>query len=82
MGNIPVVITFEGSDRGPDKGVEMLEQAQSAGGAEGEFVEFAAAGTEAKGAYHCADCGYGITVTGTLPQCPMCAGTTWEPVEA
>lgn len=74
---IPVV-----SPRDPSgKGVEMLDQAMSAGGGDGDFVEFAVAGTAAKGAYHCSDCGYGVTVTATLPQCPMCAGTTWEPAD-
>jgi hypothetical protein len=29
--------------------------------------------------FRCARCGYGICVSGTLPPCPMCQTTTWEP---
>ena len=36
------------------------------------------AGAEAAGAFRCAGCGYGVTVTARLPACPMCAGTTWQ----
>ncbi|HEY2327520.1 MAG TPA: hypothetical protein VGH52_08570 [Gaiellaceae bacterium] len=46
---------------------------------EGEFVEFVRTGSYATGEFHCSSCGYGIAVSGPLPQCPMCAGTTWEP---
>jgi rubredoxin len=46
---------------------------------EGDFVEFAMTGAPAKGAFHCAGCGYGVTVQAVLPRCPMCSGTTWEP---
>ncbi|HEV2592146.1 MAG TPA: hypothetical protein VGU02_09655 [Gaiellaceae bacterium] len=59
----------------------MLDEAAHARSTDGYFVEFALAGTPAKGAYHCSDCGYGVTVNATLPQCPMCAGTTWEPAD-
>lgn len=45
---------------------------------EGDFVEFFVAGTAVKGQYHCAECGYGVTVHEELPTCPMCAGTSWE----
>jgi rubredoxin len=44
-----------------------------------DYVHFVPAGTSAAGAYHCSDCGYGITVHAELPRCPMCSGTTWEP---
>jgi rubrerythrin len=58
----------------------MLDQARHVSGtAEGDYVEFLLTGTSAAGEYHCADCGYGVTVHGALPQCPMCSGTTWEP---
>jgi hypothetical protein len=43
-----------------------------------DTVEFLAAGTAVVGAFHCADCGYGITLRSVLPSCPMCSGTTWE----
>ena len=42
------------------------------------FVDFRTSGDPAKGEYHCADCGYGVTVYRALPLCPMCGGTTWE----
>jgi hypothetical protein len=47
-------------------------------GAEGDYVEFHDAGTQAKGQYRCSGCGYGITIHDELPDCPMCAGTVWE----
>jgi rubrerythrin len=56
----------------------MLDRAANGDTTTGEFVEFAVSGTQAAGAYHCSDCGYGITVHAELPDCPMCAGTTWE----
>lgn len=43
-----------------------------------DFVLFHASGEPAKGAFQCAECGYGVVVTGALPTCPMCAGTSWE----
>lgn len=58
----------------------ILDEAQKVGPDDGDVVEFARAGAAATGEYHCSSCGYGITVRGRLPQCPMCAGTTWEPV--
>ncbi len=39
---------------------------------------FVRAGSEATGEYHCADCGYGVTVRRLLPVCPMCRGRSWE----
>jgi rubrerythrin len=44
----------------------------------GDYVRFVAAGSHAKGEFHCAECGYGVTVYRTLPVCPMCAGEQWE----
>jgi rubrerythrin len=43
-----------------------------------EYVEFVTTGAPAMGAFRCSACGYGVTVQSTLPQCPMCNGTTWE----
>ena len=43
-----------------------------------DYVEFWAAGQRAKGEFHCAECGYGVTVYSTLPTCPMCASISWE----
>lgn len=42
------------------------------------YVDFAQAGEQAKGEFHCAECGYGVTVYRALPACPMCSGVTWE----
>lgn len=47
----------------------------------GEFIAFYPAGARAKGRFRCADCGYGVTIHDELPTCPMCMGTSWEPVE-
>lgn len=56
----------------------MIEQeAVTAPEAEG-FVQFWASGESVKGEFHCADCGYGVTVYRELPLCPMCGGTSWE----
>jgi rubrerythrin len=43
------------------------------------YVHFAATGDAAAGEFHCAECGYGVTVQQRLPLCPMCGGTAWEP---
>lgn len=53
-----------------------LERGESADG--DGYVEFLNEGTAAAGEFHCAQCGYGVTVSATLPRCPMCSGTTWE----
>jgi rubrerythrin len=39
-----------------------------------------AAGMRAKGEFRCLECGYGVTVYRTLPECPMCHATAWERV--
>ena len=57
----------------------MLDQARQGSAGDGDYVEFLVTGMSAAGEYHCADCGYGVTVQTTLPQCPMCSGTLWEP---
>ncbi|MFN2467910.1 MAG: hypothetical protein ABR521_07270 [Gaiellaceae bacterium] len=54
----------------------MLELETLDGGA--DYVELVPAGTSAKGEYHCAECGYGVTVHSALPVCPMCTGSSWE----
>jgi rubrerythrin len=48
-------------------------------GAEDEYVELQASGTQVAGEFHCASCGYGIVFRGALPHCPICRGTAWEP---
>jgi len=44
----------------------------------GDYVDFVRAGASVKGEFHCAECGYGVTVYRTLPVCPMCGGLQWE----
>jgi rubrerythrin len=61
------------------KGVPMLDEASSTRLKDDDYVEFLATGATAVGEYHCSSCGYGVAVHSTLPQCPMCSGTTWEP---
>jgi rubredoxin len=56
----------------------MLDGTQTARSTEGDYVEFVTTGTAVVGEFHCAGCGYGVTVHTKLPRCPMCAGTTWE----
>jgi len=55
----------------------MAEGIETSGAAD-EYVEFWAAGQTVKGEFHCADCGYGVTIVRALPPCPMCGGTSWE----
>ena len=57
----------------------MLDEGRRLDSKEGEYIEFVRAGTSAAGEFRCSGCGYGVTVQAALPQCPMCAGTTWEP---
>ena len=38
-----------------------------------------AAGSPAKGEFHCTGCGYGVVVRRVLPACPMCQGGSWQP---
>ena len=40
--------------------------------------DFLVAGDPALGDFRCAECGYGISVRRTLPECPMCRGSQWE----
>ena len=44
-----------------------------------EHVEILSTGEQAKGEFHCSECGYGVAVVRELPRCPMCSGTSWEP---
>ena len=47
-------------------------------GPDDDYVHFWSAGEAAKGEFHCAECGYGVTVHTQLPVCPMCASESWE----
>jgi rubrerythrin len=62
----------------PRRGSEVLEMNGVTDSASDDHVEFVAAGQHAKGEFHCADCGYGVTVFRELPRCPMCGGESWE----
>ena len=56
-----------------------MADVQKATGTETDgYVEFWNSGESVKGEFHCAQCGYGVTVYRELPVCPMCAGTAWE----
>jgi hypothetical protein len=56
----------------------MLDRAGKLDVADGDFVEFVATGAPAAGDFRCSACGYGVSVHGALPPCPMCGGTSWE----
>ena len=45
-----------------------------------EAVELGYALSPAKGEFRCAECGYGVVVTHSLPSCPMCSEQVWERV--
>jgi rubrerythrin len=60
-------------------GAILLDESRNVTTEDVDLVEFVTAGTAAAGEYHCAACGYGVTVHAALPLCPMCGGTTWEP---
>jgi len=74
MGNNPPARRQEAVGQ---KGVEVLEPATPKMATD-EFIEFFARGTAVKGEFHCSQCGYGVTVSSTLPRCPMCGGESWE----
>jgi rubrerythrin len=73
MGTTPV----GGRSNGHLWGSEVLDEIRRADREVG-YVDFVTTGAPAAGAFHCSACGYGVTVQTTLPQCPMCNGTTWE----
>jgi rubrerythrin len=57
----------------------MQKEAAPAAKAEtGDYVHFWAGGERAKGEFHCAECGYGVTVHDVLPVCPVCSSRSWE----
>jgi rubrerythrin len=39
------------------------------------------AGLKATGEFRCAGCGYGISISGELPRCPMCGTEAWEQLQ-
>lgn len=56
----------------------MIDEERVGEGPGDGFVPFRPAGEEARGAFQCSECGYGIVVTAALPACPMCGGAAWE----
>jgi rubrerythrin len=56
----------------------MAHETQAGTSADAEYVQFRPAGEWVKGEFHCAECGYGVTVYRQLPVCPMCGGESWE----
>ena len=60
------------------EGVGLVLADGRARGDAGDFVDFHVAGTPGEGEYHCAECGYGVTIYRTLPTCPMCGNEVWE----
>jgi rubrerythrin len=65
-------------ERAVNERVEMREGSQIETLESAGYVEFSGTGDAAVGSFHCAECGYGVTVQRTLPLCPMCGGTAWE----
>ena len=61
-----------------EKGVNMRDAGAVGRESTDDFVEFLSAGAHVKGEFHCAECGYGVTVYRALPVCPMCGGAQWE----
>jgi rubrerythrin len=56
----------------------MAEGIETTRRATGDYVEFWVEGQSVKGEFHCAQCGYGVTIVRALPLCPMCGGRSWE----
>jgi hypothetical protein len=49
--------------------------------ADEDYVDFFAMGAVVVGEFRCSECGYGISISrAKLPLCPMCGGTSWEPI--
>jgi hypothetical protein len=58
----------------------MTERTRAVASEPDGFVDFWSTGMAVKGEFHCAGCGYGVTVYRMLPTCPMCGGGAWEQV--
>ena len=48
--------------------------------ADGDQIQFSAAGDHVKGEFRCVDCGYAITVCRELQPCAMCGCESWQSV--
>lgn len=76
MGEIPGTMVRVGIDLG--EAVDVPEAPATSLPDVGDYVDFAAAGSDVAGEFRCGDCGYGAVVQKVLPPCPMCRGTVWE----
>jgi rubrerythrin len=56
----------------------VIEDVRLSSALDDGYVQLYASGDAAEGAFRCAECGYGVAVSAALPQCPMCAGRSWE----
>jgi rubrerythrin len=56
----------------------MMGETGTSSATDDDYVEFRVTGESVKGEFHCAECGYGVTIVRALPLCPMCGGTSWE----
>lgn len=76
MGAVDAQRDGNGGVRGVSPGANVAEPPQR--DAPDDLVEFLLTGVKAKGEFHCAECGYGVTVVHELPVCPMCGNESWE----
>ena len=56
----------------------MTQGIETTRGVVDDYVEFWSAGQTVTGEFHCAECGYGVTIVRALPVCPVCGGSAWE----
>ena len=59
--------------------IRILERSDERLASASRTPDVVASGQQAKGDHVCADCGYGVAALRTLPECPMCRGTSWLP---
>ena len=57
-----------------------MDEGARAGVVDDGYVDFFMTGEPVVGEFRCSDCGYGVSLSRTLPLCPMCGGTSWEPI--
>ncbi len=58
--------------------MEIIEEIAGGVASDAGYVQFWQTGANAKGEFHCSECGYGVIVSRQLPLCPMCGGQSWE----
>jgi rubrerythrin len=57
-----------------------MEKGTRAEVADDDYVDFFVMGATVVGEFRCSECGYGVSISGALPRCPMCSCVSWEPV--